>query len=466
VKSVFVLLVAGALTFAWTTSAWAKPETRVEKSAPETGFAFGSYGRVLFGSDFDGTNPQPVKVVKYGARIVEPTYLELDLYYRLRSENGVTLQTVTTLAFGDRLFHDIGEFDARLALRNFYLEAEKGSVSVWAGSRMLRGDSIYLLDYWPLDDANTLGGGVTFRQERFTIGGHVGINRLLDPFQFQDKEVLSPGLGTDRVETLDRLRYIATVQATYLLSSSDRLKLRGKVYGEVQALPSGEREANDGTIEKLQDDWGVSVGAQLTAWDFAPRGSHANLFVRYSRGLTAFDELNAPTGVSAMGTVFPRAAELVFGTSASYEWGPLGLLGGGYLRHFEDADPSERDRDDGWEYIADIRPAVEFAPDLQAAIDLSYQVRFPKGPSLNTLTAMDPAVFQVAPMLVYSPFGEGVLARPQFRLVYRAAHLNPGARDLYPMEDPRATERWQHYVGVQAEWWFNSTQSYPRQGAL
>jgi hypothetical protein len=72
---------------------------------------------------------------------------------------------------------------------------------------------------------------------------------------------------------------------------------------------------------------------------------------------------------------------------------------------------------------------------------------------------MDPSVFQVAPMVIYSPFGGGSLARPQFRLVYRAAHLNAGARDLYPMEDPRQNQSWVHYVGLQAEWWFNSTQT-------
>src|SRR4029453_15443141 len=101
----------------------------------------------------------------------------------LRARRGIDLTTVTTLAFGDQLFHLTGEFDAAVALRNFYLEAEKGlaagRLGVWAGSRMYRGDDIYLLDYWPLDDINTLGAGVGYRHDRLEAAVHAGANRLL-----------------------------------------------------------------------------------------------------------------------------------------------------------------------------------------------------------------------------------------------------------------------------------------------
>ncbi len=455
-----VLLVAApALASAQTETPAADPATSVTERAAAAGFAFGSYGRVLLGSDFEGGTPDAVNVVAHGARIVEPTYVELDMYYRMRAENGVLLSTVTTLAFGDQLFHQTGEFDARLALRNLYLLAEKGPVSVWAGSRMYRGDTIYLLDYWPLDDVNTLGGGVGYNRDRLGLAAHVGINRLLDPFQFQEREVLSPGFGSEEIPQLDRLRYIATTHGSYEFLRTQNLKLRAKLYGEMQALPAGERRRDDATFEKLPGDFGFAAGGQLTAWDFAERGSHGNLFIRYSRGLSAFDELSVPMGLSPQRKVFPQAAEWVFGLSGSYEIDRFGTLVGAYARRFEDADTAERDRDDGWEYIGNVRPRVDIWGGIQGAVDLSFQARFPRGVSPNTLTAMDPAVFQVAPMIVYSPFGEGSLARPQFRLVYRAAHLNAGARDLYPMEDPRQNLPWVHYLGIQAEWWFNSTQT-------
>jgi hypothetical protein len=41
--------------------------------------------------------------------------------------------------------------------------------------------------------------------------------------------------------------------------------------------------------------------------------------------------------------------------------------------------------------------------------------------------------------------------------VYRAAHLNEAARDLYVPMDPRHEHEWVHFLGVQAEWWFNSS---------
>ena len=72
---------------------------------------------------------------------------------------------VATLALGHPIFHYDGDFDARLAVRNLYLEERDlglEGLSLWMGSRMLRGDDIYLLDFWPLDNLNTVGGGVRY----------------------------------------------------------------------------------------------------------------------------------------------------------------------------------------------------------------------------------------------------------------------------------------------------------------
>jgi len=50
--------------------------------------------------------------------------------------------------------------------------------------------------------------------------------------------------------------------------------------------------------------------------------------------------------------------------------------------------------------------------------------------------------------------------RPQIRLVYTGSWLNEDARALYPQFDERRGREWQHFVGVQVEWWLNSS-SYP-----
>ncbi len=96
-------------------------------------------------------------------------------------------------------------------------------------------------------------------------------------------------------------------------------------------------------------------------------------------------------------------------------------------------------------------------PEVLIGADLSYQARFPKGINPTTQLAQDPSVFQVAPMLVYSPMGPSAYDRPQLRVVYRAAFRNEAARDLYVPGDPRRDGRVTHFLGFQAEWWFNSS---------
>jgi len=173
--------------------------------------------------------------------------------------------------------------------------------------------------------------------------------------------------------------------------------------------------------------------------------------------LTAIDELALPENFDATHKTFPHTSEVMLALSGNYEFSRGGAMVGGYLRRFAGGTPAAYDRDDGWEYIADVRPHAAIAGDVEAAVDLSYQVRFPNGISPTALVALDPAVFQIAPMLLYAPFGRGSYDRPQLRLVYRAAHLDDGALDLYPLDDPRRAHAWVHYLGLQAEWWFNST---------
>jgi hypothetical protein len=434
-----------------------------EQSATDVGFGFGSYGRVSAGSDMRGARATPINVVAHGSRIIEPTYLELDVYYKMRPRKDLGLSIVTTLAFGDVLFHDTGDFDARSAIRNLYLEAVRelpaGTGSVWVGSRMYRGDDIYLLDYWPLDDSNTLGAGAGYRLDRLEAGAHIGWNRLNDPFQFQERDVFQPGDGVATIPELDRQRWIASAKASYrVLGDGTGLSAKAKLYGEVTGLPEGQRRRQDDTIEELPDDRGFAVGGQLGLWGFAERQSHLNLFLRYGKGLSAYDELAVPEDLAADRRTYPGASEVVMGVSGNLDLPYGGAQLGGYLRRFTDADPATSDQDDGWEYIVAARPRARIVQDLEGGVDLSWQVRFPRGIDPVELTAMDPAVFQVAPMLLYSPFGPGGYARPQLRLVYRAAHLNEAARSaLYPLDDPRRERTWAHFLGVQAEWWFNST---------
>ena len=60
------------------------PTELVSLGADDRGFRFGSYGRVIAGTDLRGGKPEKILVVAHGPRIVEDSYLELDFVVRLR----------------------------------------------------------------------------------------------------------------------------------------------------------------------------------------------------------------------------------------------------------------------------------------------------------------------------------------------------------------------------------------------
>jgi maltoporin len=430
---------------------------------------------VLAGSDLRGGKAAPVRVVAHGPRIVEASYLELEFSYgfeRYVGDGGgfdIIVRPVITLAFDDTLFHETGEFDAQPALRNMFVDGRiRKDLSLWVGSRMYRGDDIYLFDYWPLDDINTVGGGIQYSptvhilsgEEKLEGAAHVGFNRLQNEFQFQEIEVANPVQGATLVEQLNRQRMLASASIAYTaVPSDDGIGVKLKVHGEYHALPSGTRKRADGTFEALPADNGLLIGAQLGAFGLSSNPQyrrHLNLFTRYAKGLAAFDELAPPT-TFGRNLETDSANEFTFGVSGNWDFSLGNVMLGALSRRFIDADGNATDPDDGWEYAINARPLARVVSDFFVGADVSYQARFPKGLNPNTLRAEDPAVFQIAPMLVWSPMGPSGYDRPQIRLVYRAARLNDAALNEYVVQDPRHTREWVHFLGLQAEWWFNSS---------
>lgn len=438
----------------------------------DRGFRFGSYGRIVVGSDLRGGKPEGLKVVAVAPRVVEPSYFELDFSMGLVTPRGLTIRPVMTVAFNSVLFHETGDFDAQPALRNLYLDAQvTDRWSAWVGSRMYRGDDIYLLDYWPLDDQNTVGGGVLYRgplgvsANLLELAAHAGVNRLTTPFQLQEIEVADPEQGATTIVQLNRQRMVASANAAYIhRGAPSALSYKAKLHGELHGLPAGSRrrflpDGSAGELEPLPADLGFLVGGELSLFGWQAGGfdrRHVNLYARYARGLAAFDELAQPTSVGR-DLKTSGASELTFGTSTNWDADLGSVTLGALARRFIDADPAGEDPDDGWEYAVAVRPLARVTPELSAGADVSYQARFPRGLNPSSLRAEDPAVFQIAPMLVFSPMGKSSYDRPQLRLVYRAGYLNEGALALYAPADPRSERTWVHFLGFQAEWWFNST---------
>ncbi len=435
----------------------------------DRGFRFGSYGRIIAGTDLRGGKPEKILVVAHGPRVVEDSYLELDMSYGFETPHGAKLRPVITLAFDGTLFHDTGEFDAHPALRNLFLDATvTPELTLWAGSRMYRGDDIYLFDYWPLDNQNTVGAGAFYHKGPWELAVHAGTNRLLDPFQYQQIQVPNPVQGSIVVTQLNRQRMIASATAAYLmLRAPEQLSMKFKLHAQIHELPSGTRAtgcdatgANCDGFQSLPADSGYLIGAEASFFGMAPTAlgfrRHLNLFTRYAKGLAAFDELAPPTSFGP-DLKTTNASELSFGASGNWDAAYGNMMVGALSRRWIDASGNTSDPANGWEYALDARPLARLTPDWFAGADLSYQARFPQGLNPITLRAEDPAVWQIAPMVVYSPMGPSSYDRPQLRFVLDVAHLNQGALDDYVPDDPRHGHEWRYFLGVQAEWWFNSS---------
>jgi maltoporin len=457
------------------TSTNIKPEhslpTPLKKSKKESGkFGFGSYGRVNFGTNMDGEPIYPINITSHGPRLEEATYVELDFYYIMRLGSGVKTKTVSTLALNDSLFHYTGDWSTNMAIRNLYLEVSKDSLpslSLWVGSRMYRGDDIYLLDYWPLDNLNTLGAGVWYDSKPIRAGFHVGTNRVFGPYQFQEEAVSTPFVGTENIPTLNRQRTIASFKFTWWKKFQKSVGIKFKGYSELHFLPSGTYNALGEPEERidLPKENGYVVGGQIGVWNFAPH-SFANIFAKYRKGLGAYGEFSQPLGNGFFQDVDNNysasgAEDFVLAFSANYVIPKrFGLMAGGYFRSFKDADSLEYDWDDGYEYVLSLRPHL-WIPELLGdnivlAGEASYQVTERSGLHPDTNSAVHPKVMKLSFLPTWIS-GTNTYSRPAIRFVYTFIKSNSDARLWYHEQDYRRSRSVEHFFGIQAEWWFNSS---------
>ncbi len=423
------------------------------------GFIFGSYGRISLSTDLrEGSKGKPVTVVSRGPRLEESPYAELNLGYRFfRGDDKMSFKFLFTLALLEDVFHYNGKFEASLAIRNLYLEIDNvftKHLSIWAGSRMYRGDDIYLVDFWPLDDLNTLGAGLKLTFNTTYILLHAGVNRLDDPYQRQQISVPTKTIDTQAVDVLDRQRTIISAKLVHEIHDMlPWLSMKAIAYGELHTLPKGERRVEEEQLEELPMDVGWVIGAQLGFWGFG-RNAFANLFLRLGGGLGAYDELEVPRGLG-LDKRTTDAREFRLGLSANYERGRFGLLAGSYLRYFRDADGIGSDPDDGWEFVLALRPMIYITRHFHQLFEVSIQTRRPDGLDPETNSHLVPTVAKVSVMPALT-LDRGSYSRPQLRLVYTLSYLDSGARRMFREEDPRFDRTLHHYLGVQVEWWYNS----------
>ncbi|MEM9188608.1 MAG: carbohydrate porin [Myxococcota bacterium] len=423
----------------------------------DTGFRFGSYGRVVVASDLEGGTGSNADITSRNPRIDEGTYVELELARRDRPFD-LRLDIVATLAFAGPLFHFDGDFEERFAIRNLYAEVGDlltPDLNVWVGSRMVRGNDIYLLDFWPLDNLNLVGAGVRYAyQDLFELGVHGGLSRPNDPFQQQTVSTIAPsGFTPAEFDLLDRPRLVIAGKGVgYLPGLPFGAKL--VLYGEGHSLPSGVRQTESGIEEALPSEDGFVLGAQLGLW--SERWMSANLSFRYARGLGVFDPLSVPYVEGA-----PRstrgASELRVGFSGHLDQGPLGVLVGAYYRRFSDGDDARFGGGELAEGAIAVRPQLWLGNIIGIALEGSYQRLETNRLDDSSGQMNGGSVTKLGVIPFISPNGRGSYTRPHLRIMYVATMRDEGARALYPARDPRSAASVEHFLGVGAEWWFDST---------
>lgn len=428
-----------------------------------TGFSFGSYGRIGIGTDARGHEGFATNVVSHGSRLEAPPYIELDLYYGGKVGNG-RWRAVIAPAFGGDLFHYTGDFASRFALRNGYIETEDLGVKgmrIWAGSRMYRGDDIYLFDYWPLDNLNTVGGGLGWRFGKNDIALQFGMNRQDNPFQYQTQPQPSHGLGPAiPAVVVDRPRFVASAKYIRYLEGRGTSGLKLSAYAELHYVPEGLRPVRDQSRnETLPEDWGYVLGAQIGGW-LRPY-TFVNLWFRYAGGLAVFGDLGLPS--SSPPRSVANARELVGALSLNYETSRIGVMAGAFLRSYRDPDPGALSVRDYVEGALSVRPQIYLLKWLHVATELSYQQRSYAGFDPYLDRRLNPRVFKWSVFPVVAPLGTGTYSRPMIYAIYTLSVLNQDARDaLWDPTDVRYGGATQgnlvtHYVGLGAEWWFQSS---------
>ncbi|MEZ4454470.1 MAG: carbohydrate porin [Nannocystaceae bacterium] len=430
------------------------------------GFHFGSYGRITSGGDATGRPGRNADIVAFGSRLDEQSYAELEVrredYWEATDSY---TRAVITLAFTNPIFHYTGKFDASIGIRNLYIEAADLGVKglrVWMGSRMYRGDDIYLLNFWPLDNLNTVGGGVGYWFKRGTVFKvHAGLNQPNNGFfkQVVDRPPVQNQLGATEVAILDRQKLITSAKLEHTAPAGESGGIKATVYGEFHWTGKGQREIADQVYEALPADKGFVVGAQGSAFT-GKRSTHLNLVVRYARGLATYGEFNAPVQLAPDRTS-KGAQELLFALSGNWERGPFGVMLGSYYRIFRNA-AAGLDFHDLNEGIAIVRPQVWLGKRKFAgiALEASFQAQQRGSIVLGDDGSASPLfgkVGRVGVIPFLTPGGQGAFTRPHFQLIYLLTARNADARALYVPEDVFARRSVDHFIAITAEWWFGST---------
>ncbi|MEO8877461.1 MAG: carbohydrate porin, partial [Polyangiaceae bacterium] len=173
----------------------------------------------------------------------------------------------------------------------------------------------------------------------------------------------------------------------------------------------------------------------------------------------AYDPLETPLTFANDRTT-SGSSETLFALGGNYEAGMFGVMTGAYLRFFRDGDASATSTQKYDEGTVVVRPEAFLGEHFGIAVEGSYQARRIAETDAATGQPLVAAAFRGGIIPYFSPSGRGSFKRPQLRIIYAITARNQGAKDLYAQQDVFGQRDVEHYIGLGAEWWFNSS-SYP-----
>jgi maltoporin len=441
-------------------------------------FDFGSYGRAIGSINGRGTATRnaDIMLLSNGSRLDEGTYAELefrrtDEWLPPNATQPLKVRILITPAIGGDAFHYTGRFSSSIALRNLAAEV-KGighpGLMFWAGSRMYRGDDIHILDFWPLDNLNTIGGGAKLELPSKTkIALHAGVQRIDDPYLYQqvDRPLPYGQPGTTKVNLLDRPHVVSSMRVEQGLALEGKATMKFIGYSELHYVNGGRRQEADpsaepgappsGPITGLPPDGGYVVGGQI-GWSKGERDTFAGLVVRYAQGLPAYLEFFVPFERNPDGTTH-GARELRAALWNNFEVGNWAVMSAALARSFRTTVPDPQSFNGVDEAVLITRPHYFFTENVGVFFEgvLELQRRLKGAKENGESRTVSGNLWRLAVVPFVSPTGKGTFKRPQIRAIYHMSVRDDGARSYYPQDDPFRRHSVEHFFGLGAEWWYN-----------
>ncbi len=341
-------------------------------------------------------------------RLLEGQYFELGVNNNLSKDNHFKV----TVAMGGDTFHCNNVWtsaDNQFALRDMFFEMKKTPadprLGLWFGSRMYRGDDIYLYDHWPLDNQNLLGGGVSFSDHNtyeFAIGA-------------KKDNTFGAVNSSDNPFTYSTQRFILIQKTTFPLPGDRKFKTNV----EFNFIPAGTGILTANSTTKYTLDTpaaaGVMIGGQFT---YTPGHS---VFLNYGYGpvaggveTPASPVLNAVQAngqrVDTSGLLKSnknsQILDLALGGSQELLEAPVGVLYGAVARA---ARPMHAGKT-GTALSAAVRPMYYVTDAVHAGVQFDGIAYGSK------LSDSDVSYLQVAPMIEYA-MNKNAYGSPKFRLI-------------------------------------------------